>query len=153
MHCGKVKPLQLKRRHKIKGINLLLLCNLRSKGNRRGSQVIVIHPGSRFIRIGKASDVNPVTVPCVVARKHTTPFVAPERVSLVSRPRLEAPADKNLNEDIPLDDPVSFTEDRRRSLITVAQFSSLIRNWLQLFFPCGIACDFTNYVLPLTPPK
>ena len=90
-------------------------CNLRSKRNRRGSQVIVIHPGSRFIRIGKASDVNPISVPCVVARKHKTPFVAPERVSLVSRPRPETSVDKTLNEDeehIPPDDPVSFTEDR-----------------------------------------
>lgn len=112
MHCGKVKLLQLRRRHKIKGMSVLLLCNLRSKGNRRGSQVIVIHPGSRFIRIGKASDVNPVSVPCVVARKHKTPFVATERVSLVSRPRPGASADKNLNEDTPPDDPVSFTEDK-----------------------------------------
>jgi len=31
--------------------------------------VIVIHPGSRFTRIGRACDVNPVTVPSVVARK------------------------------------------------------------------------------------
>jgi hypothetical protein len=58
----------------------------------------------------------------VVARKHKTPFVAPERVSLVSRPRPEASADKNLNENdehIPPDDPVSFTKDKR-SLLTVA---------------------------------
>jgi actin-related protein len=33
--------------------------------------VIVIHPGSRFTRIGRACDVNPVTVPSVVARKLT----------------------------------------------------------------------------------
>ena len=31
--------------------------------------MIVIHPGSRFTRIGRACDVNPVTVPSVVARK------------------------------------------------------------------------------------
>ncbi|KAF9650794.1 actin-like ATPase domain-containing protein [Thelephora ganbajun] len=36
---------------------------------RRGSDVIVIHPGSRFTRIGRACDVNPITVPNVVARK------------------------------------------------------------------------------------
>ncbi|KAF8966323.1 actin-related protein [Flammula alnicola] len=54
---------------------------------RRGSQVIVIHPGSRYIRIGKASDVNPVSVPCVVARKPKTPFTVPKRVQLVSYPR------------------------------------------------------------------
>ena len=31
--------------------------------------MIVIHPGSNFTRIGRACDVNPVTVPSVVARK------------------------------------------------------------------------------------
>jgi actin-related protein 8 len=31
--------------------------------------VIVIHPGSRFTRIGRACDINPVTVPTVIARK------------------------------------------------------------------------------------
>ncbi|KAF9779157.1 actin-like ATPase domain-containing protein [Thelephora terrestris] len=36
---------------------------------RRGSDVIVIHPGSRFTRIGRACDINPVTVSSVVARK------------------------------------------------------------------------------------
>jgi hypothetical protein len=58
----------------------------------------------------------------VVARKHKTPFVAPQRVSLVSRPRSETSVVKNLNVDeehIPPDDPVSFTEDRRL-LLTAA---------------------------------
>jgi len=54
---------------------------------RRGSQVIVIHPGSRHIRIGRASDVNPITVPCVVARKSNTPLKPTKRVRLVSYPR------------------------------------------------------------------
>ena len=36
---------------------------------RRGSDVIVIHPGSKFTRIGRACDINPVTVPTVIARK------------------------------------------------------------------------------------
>ena len=31
--------------------------------------MVVIHLGSRFTRIGRACDVNPVTVPSVVARK------------------------------------------------------------------------------------
>jgi len=54
---------------------------------RRGSQVIVIHPGSRYIRIGRASDVNPITVPCVVARKSDIPLNSTKRVPLVSYPR------------------------------------------------------------------
>jgi hypothetical protein len=54
---------------------------------RRGSQVIVIHPGSRYMRIGRASDVNPITVPCVVARKSGIPLKPTKRVPLVSYPK------------------------------------------------------------------
>ncbi|KAF9054519.1 hypothetical protein BJ165DRAFT_1439484 [Panaeolus papilionaceus] len=54
---------------------------------RRGSQVIVIHPGSRYMRIGRASDVTPASVPCVVARRCNTDITTEERTPLVSRPR------------------------------------------------------------------
>ncbi|KAJ7623175.1 hypothetical protein FB45DRAFT_924792 [Roridomyces roridus] len=56
---------------------------------RRGSQIIVIHPGSRNIRVGKASDVFPVTVPNVVARKMNPPSAAPvpTYVEGIYRPR------------------------------------------------------------------
>ncbi|KAF9461204.1 actin-related protein [Collybia nuda] len=54
---------------------------------RRGAQVIVIHPGSRFLRIGKASDVNPLTVTNVIARKCKPPVPAAARVEGVSRPQ------------------------------------------------------------------
>ncbi|KAI0272353.1 hypothetical protein BC834DRAFT_856390 [Gloeopeniophorella convolvens] len=53
---------------------------------RRGSQVIVIHPGSRYLRIGRASDVTPTTVPSVVARK-TTGATTSTSVRGISRPR------------------------------------------------------------------
>ncbi|GAA5890149.1 hypothetical protein JCM6882_009242 [Rhodosporidiobolus microsporus] len=33
------------------------------------SRTIIIHPGSRFLRIGRASDIAPVSVPNVIARK------------------------------------------------------------------------------------
>ncbi|KAJ6619839.1 hypothetical protein B0H10DRAFT_2163691 [Mycena sp. CBHHK59/15] len=45
----------------------------RNAQKKRGSQIIVIHPGSRFLRIGKASDVFPIAVPNVVARKIRPP--------------------------------------------------------------------------------
>lgn len=54
--------------------------------HRRGSQVIVIHPGSRYIRIGKASDVVPVSVPCVVARKCKTETPKVTRIRNVVHP-------------------------------------------------------------------
>ncbi|PPQ67891.1 hypothetical protein CVT26_007091 [Gymnopilus dilepis] len=74
---------------------------------RRGSQVIVIHPGSRFTRIGRASDVTPVTMPSVVARKSKMPFTIPERTQLVSRPRkkIDALSSGGVTEDVPEDDP------------------------------------------------
>ncbi|KAF3926130.1 hypothetical protein ABW21_db0200398 [Orbilia brochopaga] len=36
-----------------------------------GSRVIVIHPGSRYLRIGRASDALPKTIPNVIARQHS----------------------------------------------------------------------------------
>lgn len=58
---------------------------------RRGSNVIVIHPGSRWLRIGKASDVNPVAVPNVIARRHKTPVPVPVFPEGVSRPLSRTP--------------------------------------------------------------
>ena len=37
-----------------------------------GSKVIVIHPGSRNLRIGLASDALPKTIPMVIARRSDT---------------------------------------------------------------------------------
>ncbi|KAL9713508.1 Actin-like protein arp8 [Leucoagaricus gongylophorus] len=53
---------------------------------RRGSQVIVIHPGSRFLRIGRACDVIPLSIPCVVARKCRTKIPKVTRIRNVARP-------------------------------------------------------------------
>ncbi|KAI0676080.1 actin-like ATPase domain-containing protein [Trametes maxima] len=54
---------------------------------RRGAKVVVIHPGSRFLRIGRASDVTPLTIPNVVARKQTPPIPTPVYVEGISRPK------------------------------------------------------------------
>ncbi|KAL1747609.1 hypothetical protein HDZ31DRAFT_31536 [Schizophyllum fasciatum] len=55
---------------------------------RRGQQTLVIHPGSSNFRIGRASDISPVVVPAVVARK----FNAPVHPS-PSHKRIPCPAD------------------------------------------------------------
>ncbi|KAJ7043683.1 hypothetical protein C8F04DRAFT_1072950 [Mycena alexandri] len=62
---------------------------------RRGSQIIVIHPGSRFLRIGRASNVFPVVVPNVVARKMNPVSAAPAPtfVKGIYRPRPVPPED------------------------------------------------------------
>ncbi|PBK72447.1 actin-related protein [Armillaria solidipes] len=54
--------------------------------DRRGTAVLVIHPGSRFLRVGRASDVTPIAVPNVIARR-TTLTPAPVFVEGISRPR------------------------------------------------------------------
>ncbi|KAI8985741.1 actin-like ATPase domain-containing protein [Trametes punicea] len=54
---------------------------------RRGAKVVVIHPGSRFLRIGRASDVTPLTIPNVIARRHAPLVPAPVYVQGISRPR------------------------------------------------------------------
>lgn len=64
--------------------------------SRRGSQVIVIHPGSRYLRIGKASDVVPVSIPCVVARKCRTDTPRMTRIRNVAWPWSQLTADELL---------------------------------------------------------
>lgn len=61
---------------------------LLNTGHRRGSQVIVIHPGSRFIRIGRASDVSPVIVPASVGRKYRRSAPQTSRRNCIIRPGL-----------------------------------------------------------------
>ncbi|EMD39130.1 hypothetical protein CERSUDRAFT_112814 [Gelatoporia subvermispora B] len=59
--------------------------------SRRGSKVLVIHPGSRCLRIGRASDVTPLTIPSVIARKHAPPVPPPRYVEGIARPRKDRP--------------------------------------------------------------
>lgn len=54
---------------------------------RRGSHVIVIHPGSRYLRIGRASELSPVYVPNVVARKAKAPVPPVLFEESIMRPR------------------------------------------------------------------
>lgn len=77
--------------------------------------MIVLHPGSRFLRIGKASDVSPVTIPSVVARKCKPPVPRSVQVERILRPRkdrrpIESETENNEEYDIPVtsDDPVRF---------------------------------------------
>ncbi|KAG8937327.1 actin-like protein arp8 [Tulasnella sp. 418] len=42
----------------------------------RGSDVLIIHPGSRWLRLGRASDPFPVSIPHVIARKQSSPQAA-----------------------------------------------------------------------------
>ncbi|KAF9223955.1 hypothetical protein BS17DRAFT_680844, partial [Gyrodon lividus] len=58
-----------------------------SNQHRRGSQVVVIHPGSRYLRIGRASDVTPISIPNVIARQHKPPTPEPTYVESIARPR------------------------------------------------------------------
>ncbi|KAJ7224190.1 hypothetical protein GGX14DRAFT_424627, partial [Mycena pura] len=84
--------------------------------SRRGSHIIVIHPGSRSLRIGKASDVFPITVPNVVARKINSPSAVPcpSFVRGIYRPRENAvppPEDSSDQKDesavpVTADDPL-----------------------------------------------
>ncbi len=57
---------------------------------RRGSQVLIIHPGSRYLRVGRASDVTPAAVLNVLARKTQTP-PKPVYIENISRPATRKP--------------------------------------------------------------
>ncbi|RUO96139.1 hypothetical protein BC936DRAFT_142554, partial [Jimgerdemannia flammicorona] len=50
-----------------------------------GSDVIIIHPGSRHLRIGRASEAFPRTVPHVIARKMNSPVELPKSRPLAVR--------------------------------------------------------------------
>jgi actin-related protein 8 len=80
--------------------------------------VIVIHPGSRFLRVGRATESTPLTVSNVIARKHNTPQPPATFTSRLHRssPDKEntGPATRNPGDDeyvvVPAtDDPVRFT--------------------------------------------
>ncbi|KAF8916271.1 hypothetical protein CPB85DRAFT_1290585 [Mucidula mucida] len=61
-----------------------------SQEGRRGSQVLIIHPGSRYLRVGRASDVTPAAVLNVLARKTQTP-PKPVYIENISRPATRKP--------------------------------------------------------------
>lgn len=46
----------------------------------------MVHLGSRFLRVGRATDVNPVSVPNVIARKLRPPIPAPSFLQSITRP-------------------------------------------------------------------
>ena len=79
--------------------------------------MIVLHPGSRFLRIGKACDVSPITVLSLVARKCKPPVPEADQVERITRRRKdrrqapESETEKNEEEyDVPVtsDDPVRY---------------------------------------------
>ena len=41
------------------------------------SSVIIIHPGSLYLRIGRVSDTFPSTIPHCIARRRTSPAAGP----------------------------------------------------------------------------
>lgn len=61
---------------------------------RRGSKVIVIHPGSQFVKIGRASDVTPLQVPHVIARRLKESVQTPPPVYTNSVGRLDKGKEK-----------------------------------------------------------
>lgn len=58
----------------------------------RGSDILVIHPGSRWIRIGRATDAFPVSVPHVLARKVNSNHKPPPQLSRVLKTNLDEDA-------------------------------------------------------------
>ena len=116
---------------------------------RRGSKVIVIHPGSRWLRIGRASEVAPVVVPHVIARRHNPPVPPPTFVLCVARPRKgkdkSLPSAKKGDEysvEHTSDDPVSL-----KILRSMSDSHSNVRSTkrsLQYLFPYENACGSTN---------
>lgn len=66
-----------------------------SSEEKRGRNTVVIHPGSRWLRIGRASDILPISVPNVMARRKKNPD-PPKPIYGIRRPK---PARQDEEED------------------------------------------------------
>ncbi|KZT50507.1 actin-like ATPase domain-containing protein [Calocera cornea HHB12733] len=94
----------------------------------RGSNVIVIHPGTRNTRVGLASNLSPVTIPSVVARKSehaaesrylkATPlsheYERNRRIEKSKMLKAEGLIDENVDVSNPFDSNVIMNDDPRR---------------------------------------
>lgn len=91
---------------------------------RRGYQVLVIHPGSQNLRIGRACDITPITVPTVIARKQRTEVpITPEYSQGIIRPR--DPDAMDTDEDPVRSSSLSSTLlTSLLSILTVIQFTT-----------------------------
>ncbi len=47
--------------------------------------IVVIHPGSYWLRVGRATDTLPVTIPHVIARRHKTEHQQKHEDKLLNR--------------------------------------------------------------------
>ena len=53
-----------------------------------GEDVIVLQPGSRYIRIGKATDAVPLVIPNVIAVKKTSP-ISSTRMAMIAESNIQ----------------------------------------------------------------
>ncbi|KAG8756654.1 actin-like protein arp8 [Ceratobasidium sp. 428] len=92
-----------------------------------GAKTVVIHPGSRWLKIGMASEVFPVSIPNVIARKQRTqPVPQPVFHSGIIRPESESekPNDYEISADA--EEPfVERTASIRSSLLARMKFYKL----------------------------
>jgi hypothetical protein len=77
VNAPRLVTLKLRRQHQLQKsrcVSLPHLCLLYvflawEKRQKRGSDIIIIHPGTRFLRVGRATDAYPINIPHVIARK------------------------------------------------------------------------------------
>lgn len=125
---------------------------------RRGSKVLVIHPGSRFLRVGRASDVMPIIVPNVIARKHEPPVPEPRYIEGISRPRRDkAPTESSSSQShdeyaVPLNSDDPF--DMKVAAITIS-LRDRMRFYKLRVTPnaANIASTFNEQFVPETIPE
>jgi hypothetical protein len=117
--------------------------------------VVVIHPGSRYLRIGKASDVTPLSVPNVIARKHKPPIPEPTFVESITRPRkgrdVHSSTPHPPNGDEYAVSPPSDDDPVRNKLppsysLNLLKLHSLKSSWLLSLFRFEKECDSTSFV-------
>ncbi|KAK9723389.1 actin-like protein arp8 [Basidiobolus ranarum] len=95
-----------------------------------GSDVIVIHPGSRFLRIGRATDAFPKQIPHCLARRVNFPSVPPVDASVVGKdsdkmevePNAETESDEEIDD---LKEDLMIIEDELKQRMKAAKRRSV----------------------------
>lgn len=66
--------------------NILKESPISAASGLKGSDTIVIHPGSRWLRVGRSTDPFPVSVPHVIARKVSADAPKPPDLTRILKP-------------------------------------------------------------------
>jgi actin-related protein 8 len=120
---------------------------------KRGRNTIVIHPGSRWLRIGRASDILPISLPNVISRRKANAKTS-ELLYSIRRPKPPRPdedvdaMDETENEPVSEDKEPPPAADVDEGTARLAAFRGAFKDRLKLFgvrYQPGASESGTNF--------